>query len=211
MFCRKCGKENVEDAVYCQKCGTLLEPEEETRVAGRNIPEYVPPRGPALGNSVATAPDSDFGGEGDARIFSISPTLMFVKVGYVLAAIGALLLVAALTVLAFVPGWAAVLIGLALFLIPAFYHFKQKLVRYNLTDTTVEIDSGLLSRNTRNVPLRRIQDVTVSATAWQRLLGFGDVIIDNASEDGGKVVLKNINSPKHYADMLLRQMRLLDR
>jgi membrane protein YdbS with pleckstrin-like domain len=211
MFCRKCGKENVEDAVYCQKCGTLLEPEEETRVAGRNIPEYVPPRGPTLGNSVATAPDSDFGDEGDARIFSISPTLMFVKIGYVLAAIGALLLVAALTVLAFVPGWAAVLIGLALFLIPAFYHFKQKLVRYNLTDTTVEIDSGLLSRNTRNVPLRRIQDVTVSATAWQRLLGFGDVIIDNASEDGGKVVLKNINSPKHYADMLLRQMRLLDR
>ena len=100
---------------------------------------------------------------------------------------------------------------LLLLLIPGYYHLRQKLVRYDLTDTTVEIDSGLISRNTRNVPLRRIQDVTVSATAWQRLLGFGDVIIDNASDDGGRVVLKNINSPRRYADMLLKQMRLLDK
>jgi len=136
---------------------------------------------------------------------------MFVKMGYVLAAIGALLLVAALTVFAFVPGWLAVLFGLALFLIPAFYHFKQKLILYNLTDSTVEIDTGLMSRNTRNIPLRTIQDVTVSATIWQRILGFGDIVIDNASEQGGKVVLKNINSPRHFADMLLRQMRLLNK
>jgi hypothetical protein len=39
------------------------------------------------------------------------------------------------------------------------------------------------------------------------MLGFGDVVIDNASEDGGKLVLKNINSPKKHADLLLRQMR----
>jgi hypothetical protein len=37
------------------------------------------------------------------------------------------------------------------------------------------------------------------------------VIVDNASEDGGKVVLENINDPKGYADILLRQMRRLDR
>jgi membrane protein YdbS with pleckstrin-like domain len=208
MFCRKCGRENADDAVYCQKCGIVLEPEEETRVAERNIPDYKPPSqmSSSTGRSVPVNND-DSGG----RIFSISPTLKFVKAGYLLAAIAALLLVAALTIFAFIPGWAAVLLGLALFLIPAFYHFRQRMIRYNLTYTTVEIDSGLLARNTRNVPLRRIQDVTVSATVWQRLLGFGDVVIDNASEDGGKVVLKNIDSPRHYADMLLRQMRLLDR
>ncbi|MGH9821459.1 MAG: PH domain-containing protein [Pyrinomonadaceae bacterium] len=216
MFCRKCGKENADDAVYCQKCGVMLEAEEETRVAGR---DYQPPRQSDLG-----ARHSDLGSDkekgsgtsvgvatGSDTIFSISPTLMFVKIGYVLAAIGALMLVAALTVFAFIPGWATVLLGLALFLIPAFYHFRQKLIRYNLTEATIEIDTGLMSRNTRNIPLRTIQDVTVSATMWQRMLGVGDILIDNASEDGGKVVLKGINSPRHYADMLLRQMRLLDK
>jgi hypothetical protein len=42
------------------------------------------------------------------------------------------------------------------------------------------------------------------------MLSFGDVVIDNASEDGGKVVLKNINTPNHYADVLLRQMRRIE-
>jgi hypothetical protein len=43
------------------------------------------------------------------------------------------------------------------------------------------------------------------------MLGFGNLVIDNASENGGKVVLKNINSPKQYADILLRQMRQLNK
>jgi membrane protein YdbS with pleckstrin-like domain len=203
MYCSKCGKENPDDAVYCQKCGTMLEAEEETRVVER---EYLQPRP----RNADTLPNQ--GGEPEARIFSISPTLMFVKIGYVLAVIGGLLLVAFFSVFVpFVTTWAAVLIGLLLLLIPAFYHFRQKLIRYSLTDTTVEIDTGLVSRTTRNVPLRRVQDVTVSAGVWQRLLGFGDVIIDNASEEGGKVVLKNINSPRKYADLVLKQMRLLDR
>ena len=45
----------------------------------------------------------------------------------------------------------------------------------------------------------------------QRVLGLGDVIIDNASEEGGKIVLGDIDSPKKYAEMVLRQMRSLER
>lgn len=194
MFCTKCGTENPGTAVYCQKCGELIEPEEETRVASRTE------------TAVAET--------GETKIFSINPTLKFVMIGYVLAIIGAILLVALLTMLYNtipIPVWIAVPLGLALLLIPAFYHFKRKLVRYTLTDTKIEIDEGLISRTTRNVPLRRIQDVTVSSTISQRILGFGSVIIDNASEDGGKIILKNIDSPKEYADILLKQMRQLER
>jgi uncharacterized membrane protein YdbT with pleckstrin-like domain len=138
--------------------------------------------------------------------------MKFIKAGYVLTALGALLLVALIS--AFLPAvstWIAILIALLLFLIPAFYHVKQKLVRYTLTDNKLEIDEGFISRTTRSVPIRRIQDVTVSSTVTQRMLGFGDLVIDNAGEDGGKIILKNINVPKRYADILLKQMRLLDR
>ncbi|HMS39879.1 MAG TPA: PH domain-containing protein, partial [Pyrinomonadaceae bacterium] len=105
----------------------------------------------------------------------------------------------------------AIPLGLALFLIPAFYHFKQKMIRYTLTDAKIEIDEGLIFQNSRNVPLRSIQDVSVASTITQRMLGFGDLVIDNASEDNSKVVFKNINSPKKYADAVLKQMRLLDK
>ncbi len=100
--------------------------------------------------------------------------------------------------------------GLMMFLIPAFYHVKAKLVRYSLRDTQIEVDEGLISRTTRNIPLRRIQDVTVTTSFLQRVLGFGDLVIDNASEDGGKVALKNIDSPQEYAEVLLKHMRRLD-
>jgi uncharacterized membrane protein YdbT with pleckstrin-like domain len=194
MFCIKCGASNSDQAIYCQKCGNALEAEEETRIARK------------FG-------DEKIGGEDEERkVFSISPTLMFVKIGYVLAALGALLLVAFFSVLIpSVPTLIAVLLGLALFLIPAYYHLKQKMVRYTLTDAKVEIDEGFIFQNSRNVPLRSIQDVSVSSTITQRMLGFGNLVIDNASENGGKIILKNINTPKKYADDLLKQMRLLNK
>lgn len=194
IYCTKCGRQNSDDAVYCQQCGTLLEPEEETRVARR-----------------ATAAESARDGR-STEIFSVSPTLMFVKAGYAAAILAALLLAALIAaVLPGVSPWVGVVVGMALLLIPAFYHFRQKLVCYRLTESTVEVDTGLVSRRTQNIPLQRIQDVTVSSTILQRLLGLGDLVIDNASEHGGKIVLKNINSPRKYADLLLRQMHRLER
>jgi uncharacterized membrane protein YdbT with pleckstrin-like domain len=192
MFCTKCGANNPDDAVYCQKCGQLLVPEEETRV--------VPRKSSALS-------DSD-----EIPLITARPTLIFVKTGYLAAVVGAILLVAFLS--AFVPSvspWVAVLIGLLLLLIPAYFHFRQKLIRYTLTDSKLEIDAGLISRTTRNIPLTRIQDVTVSSTVPQRIFGFGNVVIDNASEDGGKIVLRNIDLPRKFADRLLSQIRLLER
>ncbi len=197
MFCTKCGAKNSDKAVYCQKCGTLFEAEEETRIA----------------RQIKTEPNNSTE-EIEREIFSIRPTLVFVKIGYGLAVLGGILLVALLTVLydiLKIPVWFEILAGLSLLLIPAFYHLKQKLVRFTLTDAKIEIDEGLISRTTRNVPLRTIQDVIVSATVPQRMLGFGNLIIENASETDGKIILKNINSPKKYADVLLKQMRQLNK
>ena len=191
MFCIKCGAKNSDEAIYCQKCGNALEAEEETRIARK-----------AGG---ASDVESD-----ETRIFSITPTLMFVKAGYVLAAVGVLLLVAILAT--FGIGFLfSTLVALPLFLVPAYYHLRQKMVRYTLTDAKIEIDEGFIFQNSRNVPLRSIQDVSVSSTIMQRMLGFGNLVIDNASDDGGKIILKNINTPKKYADILLKQMRLLNK
>jgi membrane protein YdbS with pleckstrin-like domain/ribosomal protein L40E len=199
MFCIKCGAKNSFEAVYCQKCGALFEAEEETQIA-RSVK--------------IERRETDNSENAEREIFSIRPTLMFVKIGYGSAALGALLLVALLAVLYEVlkiPVWFSIIAGLALFLIPAFYHLRHKIVRYTLTDSKIEIDEGLISKTTRNVPLRTIQDVTVSATVPQRMLGLGNLIIENAGETSSRIVLKNINSPKKYADVLLKQMRSLNK
>lgn len=195
MFCLKCGAKNSDEAVYCQKCGSLLVAEEETRVAVRA---------------------GKIKDEAENQIFSVRPTLLFVQIGYGLAVFGAFLFVVLLYYLSSlvgvnIPAWLYVLLGLSMLLIPAFYHLRRNIVRYTLTDSKIEIDEGFIFQNSRNVPLRSIQDVSVSSTILQRMLGYGDLVIDNASEDGGKIVLKNINAPKKHADLLLKQMRLLDK
>ena len=195
MFCNKCGANNSDEAIFCQKCGYQFSDEEMTKIA-------IPQRDPVE--------------EEEKKVFSIRQTLMFVKIGYVVAVISAFFLVVVLyyfgKLTGFdIPWWFSVLAGLALLFVPAFYHLKQKTVLYTLTDAKIEIDEGFIFQNSRNVPLRSIQDVSVSSTILQRMLGFGNLVIDNASEDGGKVILKNINTPKKYADMLLKEMRLLDK
>ena len=96
---------------------------------------------------------------------------------------------------------------MSLLLIPAYYHLRRNTVRYTVTDSKLEIDTGLIARTTRNIPLSKIQDVTVSASIPQRILGFGDIIVDNASEIGGTIVMRNVSNPRHYADLLLRELR----
>lgn len=191
MYCNKCGQENPGDAVYCKKCGGHLEGEDETRVATREA--------------------APVDGHAERPIFAINPTLKFVALGYAGAVIVAFLLVILLTALlpVFNP-FIGVGLGFLLLLIPVYFHLRQKLVRYSLTDTMIEIDRGLISRTTQNVPLRRVQDVTVTASIFQRMLGYGDIMIDNASEDGGKIILDNVDSPRKFADLILREIRRLD-
>ena len=135
--------------------------------------------------------------------------MLFIKIGYAVAVMGAILLTIGLNMVKIVeiPWYVWLPLALALLLIPAYYHFKRNMVRYTLTDSKIEIDYGLIARTTRNIPLSKIQDVTVSASILQRVLGFGDVVVDNASEIGGSTILHNINNPRHYADLILRQLR----
>ena len=210
MYCTKCGTDNADDALYCKKCGVLVEAEDETRVTPklRNADFGV--------RNVSPLESSHDRGDiltlQDEKIFSITPTVKFVMVGYVATIVAAFLLVALVSIfLPAVGSVPAVIVGIGLLLVPAFYHLRKKLVRYTLTDTMIEIDRGLVSRTTQNIPLRRVQDVTVTASMLQRLLGYGDIQIDNASETGGKVILDDIDSPKKYSELILKQMRQLDR
>ncbi|MBA2379278.1 MAG: PH domain-containing protein [Blastocatellia bacterium] len=193
MFCNKCGAANDPDSLYCKKCGQLMEPEEETRVARRS--------------------DSAISADEEVRLFSITPTVKLVYVGYLLAVIAAFFVVAFFSVFLsnLITIWVGVLLGMSLLLVPAFYHVRQKLIRYTLTDSKIEIDRGLIARDTLNVPLRRVQDVTVRRSFSQRLLGMGDVVVDNSGTDGETIILKNVDSPRRYADILLKQMRKMDR
>jgi uncharacterized membrane protein YdbT with pleckstrin-like domain len=166
-------------------------------------PPPAPPQ-PVMRNAPAHL---DRAHEDERQVFKTRPTLFFIKLGYGLAALGAILLIILLAYYVEAPWFIALPVALALLLVPAYYHIKRNTVQYTLTSHKIEIDEGFIARTTRNLPLRNIQDVTVSATVPQRLLGYGNIVIDNASELGGSTVLRNIHNPRQYADLLLRELR----
>jgi membrane protein YdbS with pleckstrin-like domain len=193
MPCTNCGSTLNPNSRFCDQCGAPAPDAEETRIAR---PQF----------SVQARPDDD---DIESVIFTVRPTMLFIKIGYALAVLGAVLLTIGLNMVQVVniPLYISLPIALSLLLIPAYYHLKRNMVRYTLTDSKIEIDYGLIARTTRNIPLVKIQDVTVSASIFQRILGFGDVVVDNASEIGGTTILHNINNPRQYSDLILREMR----
>ena len=192
MHCSNCGSYIPPGVRFCSGCGSPASDPDATRIA--RAQSGVPIRSGIENEDL------------EQVIFTVRPTLIFIKLGYALAVLGAVGLVFLLALID-VPAYVSIPLALALLLIPAYYHLRRNMVRYTLTDSKIEIDTGLIARTTRNIPLTKIQDVTVSARIPQRILGFGDLIVDKASEMGGTTVLHNISKPRHYADLLLRELR----
>ena len=191
MHCSNCGSYVPPGVRFCSGCGSPASDPEATRIARTQA--GIPARAEGVDDLERT-------------VFTVRPTLLFIKLGYALAVVGAIALVFLLALIN-IPAYISIPLALALLLIPAYYHIKRNMIRYTVTDSKIEIDTGLVARTTRNIPLGKIQDVTVSASIPQRILGFGDIIVDNASELGGTTVLHNIGNPRHYADLLLRELR----
>ena len=230
MYCMNCGADIPENVRFCSSCGAATD-KEATQVASRGgaassdaarvrtsldneltalrPPEQFVSTRDTQTPAVRSRRGDDAADEAERVIFSVRPTFLFIGIGYALAAAAAVGLSILLAM--FASNWitapVAVLLTLPLLLIPAYKHLRRNTVKYTLTDSKIEIDQGLIARKTRNIPLRNIQDVTVSTTIMQRIFGFGDLVIENANEIGGQTLLDNIPQPRRHAEMLLRELR----
>lgn len=192
MYCNKCGQTLPEGSRFCNSCGA------ETPKAG------LPADGP-----VAAASYAD-----EHEIFTVRPTMIFVLVRYIVAALVVLATAALMGILhgSFqnVSGWIPFLVilgvGLLAFSNPIYKHILRKREVYTLTNHKLEMRYGIIAKIVRNIPLRNIQDVTVTASVWQRLLNLGDIEIDSASE-AGKIILDDIHHPERYANNILAELR----
>lgn len=199
MHCMNCGTYVPPNARFCPDCGATASDPEATRIASRQ-------------NQPVARSHVDESSDIEQIIFTTRPTMLFIKIGYGLTVLGAILLTILLAMLPVtISLYISIPFALALLLIPAYYHIKRNMVLYTLTDSKIEIDQGLIARTTRNIPLHKVQDVTVSMTILQRVLGFGNLVIENASEVGGVTVLRNIDDPRKHADILLRELRRFGR
>ncbi|MFN0169333.1 MAG: PH domain-containing protein [Bryobacteraceae bacterium] len=132
----------------------------------------------------------------------VRPSLKFVWVGYLVAALFVVGVAAGSAQVAPDAGlWPVAAAALA-FLIPAQKHIRRLSTVATLEGDKLRYESGLLSRSTRTLPLGKIQDIRVDQTLGQRVVGLGSVTIVTAGDSGG-IVMEGIDSPRRIADAIL--------
>ncbi|HEY3137374.1 MAG TPA: PH domain-containing protein [Blastocatellia bacterium] len=189
MFCNKCGQTLPEGSRFCNSCGA-------------QIPASGSPDPPVAAAAYAQ----------EQEVFTLRPTMIFVLVRYIVAALIVIATAALMGILSnkLPSGWVAFLVilgvGIIAFINPVYKHILRKREVYTLTNHKLEMRYGIIAKIVRNIPLRNIQDVTVTASVWQRLLNLGNIEIDSASE-AGKIILDDIHHPERYADMILAELR----
>jgi len=80
---------------------------------------------------------------------------------------------------------------------------------YELTGETLDIESGVLARRDREIPLSRIQNLDVSRNAVQRLLGVAAVRVETAGGSETEATLRFVDTPE--AARLRREVARLKR
>ena len=91
---------------------------------------------------------------------------------------------------ALVLGGAVVLVvGLSV----AYHVLYVRRFTYDLSDDTFDIRSGVVSRRTREIPLRRIQNVDISANPVQRALDIAEVRLETAGGSGTEATLRYVS------------------
>lgn len=191
MYCNKCGQTLPEGSRFCNSCGS------------QTLSASGPSDGPDAGASYAD----------EHEIFTLRPTMIFVLVRYIVAALITIAAAALMGILSSRSGVSPqisffVILGVALlaFSNPVYKHILRKREVYSLTNHKLEMRYGIIAKIVRNIPLRNIQDVTVTASVWQRFLNLGDLEIDSASETG-KIILDDIHHPERYANQILGELR----
>jgi membrane protein YdbS with pleckstrin-like domain len=196
MYCNKCGQTLPQGSRFCNNCGS--------QTVSASAPSDAP-----LRVASAVAPYAD-----ERVIFTLRPTLIFVLIRYVVAAMVTLAAAALVGILSnswpVLGGWTAFLIifGVAIIVFsnPIYNHILRRREVYTLTNHKLEMRYGFIAKIRRNIPIRNIQDVTVTASVWQRLLNLGDIEIQSASE-AGKIVLDDIHHPERYSNQILAELR----
>jgi membrane protein YdbS with pleckstrin-like domain len=217
MHCNQCGQAVPPGSRFCNHCGAPIvgrstdaaDQHSHMNAAARRAPVSL------SRDSERELRRDDIYPADEEVIFTLRPTLVFVFVRYIAATLVVLIIAAVMGVMTkfwpnAISGRVAFIVilgvGLMAFVNPVYKHILRRREVYTLTNHKLEMRYGFFSKIVRNIPLRNIQDVTVTASFWQRVIKIGDIEIESASEQG-KIVLDDIHNPDRYANIILGELR----
>lgn len=85
---------------------------------------------------------------------------------------------------------------------------KSLTERYVVTNQRLKIDYGLLNRQSEEIELFRVQDLSVERSLFDRMFGVGNIIIHSGDSTGASTVLYDIQDVESVKDLIREQSRI---
>lgn len=80
---------------------------------------------------------------------------------------------------------------------------------YVLTTKRLHKRVGFITKAGRSIPLSRINDVSYSANLWERIMRYGTLNVQSASEQG-KMILRHVPDPELLKSKVYQQIDVLN-
>ncbi|SFD14991.1 PH domain-containing protein [Streptomyces aidingensis] len=80
---------------------------------------------------------------------------------------------------------------------------------YVLTTRRLHKRSGFINKAGRSIPLARVNDVAFSASLWERIMRYGTLTVQSASEQG-TMTLRHVPDPELFKSKVYQQLDQLD-
>ena len=84
-------------------------------------------------------------------------------------------------------------------------HISLLSTKLTIDGENVHVDSGLLTKARRSMPLRKLGDVHVEQSLLQRMMGLGDLSISAAGEST-RHTIESIDRPQEVCDKILNSI-----
>ena len=96
-----------------------------------------------------------------------------------------------------------VLVGLVPLLIGLLYSWLVRLsTEYRLFQESLEVQSGIISRQIENIQLFRVRDLGLAQSILNRLAGVGDIIVTSTDQSAPHYRLRGVEDPREVYDRL---------
>ena len=135
----------------------------------------------------------------------IRPTMKFIKLGAILAAVvfAGLEIVYLLAWRQNLGDWFLAIPPLIL-LWPLFRWMRRQYMKVVITADRLRYETGVGAKTTRNIQLSKLQDVRVDQSFKQRMFHVGNLSIETAGE-GSRLTIPNVDEPQSLADEIMNR------
>ena len=95
-----------------------------------------------------------------------------------------------------------VVVEIVAFAFAGIFHLRRNRTHYILTNQNLTVETGIISKDAKHIPLDKVQDVTVRRTLIDRIFNIGNIVVESAGA-AGRIPEINVDSPEDVSRQIL--------